>query len=86
MTEIEMLLHCMVRQRGAEAVIKAMIIADEEDMKAATGEGLGNRHVSEKEIKYFVAREEFKLKRRHAKRGDNGNAFPSKSSKEGAEG
>ena len=70
MTDIEMLLHCMIRQRGAEAIVKAVITADEEDMKAISGEGTGNRAVTEKEIKYFVAREEFKLKLRHAKRGN----------------
>ena len=74
MTVIEMLLHCMVRQMGAEAVVKKIIATEMQELAAASGDNITYPQVTDKDIRYFAAREEFKLKRRHAKRGNKGAA------------
>lgn len=71
MTDIEMLLHCMIRQMGAEVVVKKIIATEMQELAAAaSGDNITSHHVTDKDIRYFAAREEFKLRRRHAKRGE----------------
>ena len=70
MSDIELLLHCMIRQQGAEAIVKKIIATEMQELAAVSGDNIPYPQVTDKDIRYFAAREEFKLRRRHAKRGE----------------